>query len=1100
MLNYNYNLVDTIRRKSYFLTGSFDWSFVERTVTYANPNGIGMAYATMSIYWNPFNPNLLMISGSGETGSLQGGQQLGLPILAGLTGSGVWPTTGSNLLSMYITNNQGAVSAASLNLSAVAGNMNLSGSKISASFTPYDNKKVNIFGQVVHTKGNIYNPNVVLSLNNTSPVSKTTPVNNTQSASFNMFKDVNIPLYNYQNVTGSNTKNFAYQFNFGVTSSLTSSIANSATGSTTMSISIPEAGISTSSYYYNATSAGRKIITSSFVATTDNEYNVIATIEYNKGNLATSSINWLVSQSSETNGLKGNSTNLNGNQTAFSIEKNANAFEVYIDNTDGIDSGSYNNLYSFNQTASLLSLINNNSTGSVTMSISIPEAGLYTASKFFNANTTTASISASFEAQSNVVDYHITASIINNKGNINNGPINWLASGSTPNSYSLATAYSNLQIVKDANVELVSYNLTSSKSGSFTNNYAFNITASVSTFGTAPKYRALSYQTSSLKIPEVGIDRITWSSQSLITGSFTTTTEEPYTITASSTVNLIPLFPLTITAIAGGGGGGTGGLGVGGGTNWSGGGGGAGGVFSTTVNIVPNVSYSIVSIGAGGAGAVGGNYNTPNTGATGGNTQINYWIGNAWVGTATGSSARAFGGFGGAGNTGGKSGKIESNEYEFFSNQLPISSQGIAGAGTISGSGLYLGGGGGSNEQSSYQPATSGSIAPTLTNGGYTFTWTGSGGFGGPTDKTGSNATALGAGGGGGGDINYPTTPAGTFNNGGSGSMGGVILSYSGSAKLTVPVGTITTTSNGVTTHIIKTTGSFSYNVTASQQPAFESFPFVTDTLVIGGGGRGGVDIGGGGGAGGYAFYPYYFYNPTHTYSISVGSGSISFFASGSNRTSGSGSNSYIRDLTTGNDIIIAYGGGNSNAPYSEWSTGGSGGGASEFNSGGGFSKPSFVYNYYTTGSIGAGCNAGGSSGGFSTQIGGGGGASAAGGGDGVGGIGNYDLLFTASGVAGGGNAWNQDNNPASCAFGAGSGSNGGVAQSGKKNTGAGGGGVYGYTSGSQNSGAGGSGLVQIRYAGYPLATGGQIENGYISGSIYTVHTFTASGLFTPIA
>ena len=76
----------------------------------------------------------------------------------------------------------------------------------------------------------------------------------------------------------------------------------------------------------------------------------------------------------------------------------------------------------------------------------------------------------------------------------------------------------------------------------------------------------------------------------------------------------------------------------------------------------------------------------------------------------------------------------------------------------------------------------------------------------------------------------------------------------------------------------------------------------------------------------------------------------------------------------------------------------------------------------------------------------------------------------------------------------------------GKEGRGTGGGGG-GLISGSLQPGQapfnyttkGGSGKVQIRYvSSTPLASGGTIESGSISGSLYILHTFTASGTFTP--
>ena len=113
--------------------------------------------------------------------------------------------------------------------------------------------------------------------------------------------------------------------------------------------------------------------------------------------------------------------------------------------------------------------------------------------------------------------------------------------------------------------------------------------------------------------------------------------------------------------------------------------------------------------------------------------------------------------------------------------------------------------------------------------------------------------------------------------------------------------------------------------------------------------------------------------------------------------------------------------------------------------------------------------------------------------------------------VAGGGNGANCSlNATASLLFGGGSSQVLNVSSSldacdGVDGTGGGGGGLFSgsyavptqapfnYTT------KGGSGKVQIRYvSSTPLASGGTIESGSISGSLYILHTFTASGTFTP--
>ena len=67
--------------------------------------------------------------------------------------------------------------------------------------------------------------------------------------------------------------------------------------------------------------------------------------------------------------------------------------------------------------------------------------------------------------------------------------------------------------------------------------------------------------------------------------------------------------------------------------------------------------------------------------------------------------------------------------------------------------------------------------------------------------------------------------------------------------------------------------------------------------------------------------------------------------------------------------------------------------------------------------------------------------------------------------------------------------------QNGASNTGTGGGGSAGMTE--VNGSSGGSGIVIIKYNSAPLWTGGQVDTTSIPG--WTIHTFTGSGLLTPI-
>jgi hypothetical protein len=314
-----------------------------------------------------------------------------------------------------------------------------------------------------------------------------------------------------------------------------------------------------------------------------------------KGNVYNGPINWKVSSSSTTQDLEGNQSQLNNNSSSFNLKKDIAIMVSYSNITSSIN-GTYPNFYSFNQTASLTSSILPNTTGSVTMSLEIPEIGFSTSSKFFNWTSTGIKIiSASFIAVTNT-PYNITASVINNKGNESNSNINWYITGS-----SAYLASSSLNIRKDANVTMVSESFVTSISGTYKNNYAFNQTASLSS-SFVPLYNNASssyfIQKLDMKIPEINFTQSLWISSScgapylqLITASFEAQTNiRNYNITASIQQYQQTVIAFDITASGGGGGGGT----------VVGGGGGGGMVVSSSATIQPNLVYQI-NIGEGGA-------------------------------------------------------------------------------------------------------------------------------------------------------------------------------------------------------------------------------------------------------------------------------------------------------------------------------------------------------------------------------------------------------------------------------------------------------------------------------------------------------------------
>ena len=416
------------------------------------------------------------------------------------------------------------------------------------------------------------------------------------------------------NVSVDSGNLFATDAQSSVTASLTGSNWPQ-TGSVTMSLitfGISYDPVTANQFFsasFNATAAqiiadpnisGSKITNLIVSASEFVRYYVSGSITATKGNIYNGPINWKVSSSSTTQDLEGNQSQLNNNSSSFNIKKDIAPIVGYSNITSSI-SGTYPNFYSFNQTASLTSSILPNTTGSVTMSLEIPEIGFTTSSRFFNATSAGNKIlSASFVAETNA-SYNITASVINNKGNESNSNINWYITGS-----SAYLASSSLNIRKDANVTMVSESFVTSTSGTYKNDYAFNQTASLSS-SFVPVYSndTSSYfiQKLDMKIPEINFTQSLWISSScgapylqLITASFTSQTSvTDYNITASIQQYQQNVIICNITASGGGAGGG---LNVG-----TGGGGGM--VVSASSEIQPNLFYQI-NVGAGGAPAANG--------------------------------------------------------------------------------------------------------------------------------------------------------------------------------------------------------------------------------------------------------------------------------------------------------------------------------------------------------------------------------------------------------------------------------------------------------------------------------------------------------------
>ena len=589
MLNLNLNTLLTRLRELPPEKTSIDYDYVMRTFVssgFLEPE----AFATMSIEANPYQPFTLYITGSDENGNVTSGSLTGIPVIVAISGSGEWPLTGSVTSQIFVTNNFGFNLTEQLTLSEAEDNLYLSGSIISASFAPSDRRPYVIFGSVTHTKGNIYNPDVNWVVRNISPVSDTLPVNGyTASASF--VKDVNVPLFDINEVTSSISASFQYLYNLGVTASLEANV-NNVTGSTTMSFQSVEKSINEAFTFFNPETETAFAMVA-FLAENDLPHDFTASVEFNKGNLYNNNLNWLAFQSSTTEDLEGNGTNLNGVSSSFKIDKDiANIVDI-AELTGSVD-GTFTNEYSFNQTASLTQNVGN-VTGSVTMSISVPELGINVVETFFNPSTSVATTTASFESIS-TDDYNITASVINNKGNESNADINYLspAPNTFPNYIALTEATSSYELKKDIAV-MVTGSALEEEDGTYKNNYSFNQTASLSSSYTKYVSFDLSSSVSAvsiLEIPEVGVNIYSYDTASILTASFEAEVGDlDYNVTASFEF----IADTTIEYVLIGGGGAGGYITQAGG----GGGGGAGSIVTGSIKIQRGKPYS-VNIGAGG--------------------------------------------------------------------------------------------------------------------------------------------------------------------------------------------------------------------------------------------------------------------------------------------------------------------------------------------------------------------------------------------------------------------------------------------------------------------------------------------------------------------
>jgi len=406
MLNYNLNINSPLQqaKKNEDVRPPINWDFHSFASASDSTDLSERTFATMSI--NTPNTNCIQVSIDSGNSFVSDAQA---HVTASVTGSN-WPITGSTTMSLFtagITFDPLAVdqfyfASVSASGTQIIANPSISASIITNKFLSSEFYRWYVSGSVLHMKGNVFNPLVNWKASNKSPVTTTGNING-YTSSFNIVKDENVPLVNINEVTASISSSFLYQYNFGVTASLTASI-NNVTGSTTMSIEIPETGVSASQQWFNPFTTEAKL-TGSFVATNNNPYNITASVTFNKGNINNPLVNVIAT------GSVNQWNYYSGSKTILNIVKDINVpVSMSIGYITGSQISSFDYAYNFGVTASL--------TGSpdwpVSASYIYPTMSLLiTGSDYFEniiSYSTSSIITASFVATNNN-PYTIKASI-----------------------------------------------------------------------------------------------------------------------------------------------------------------------------------------------------------------------------------------------------------------------------------------------------------------------------------------------------------------------------------------------------------------------------------------------------------------------------------------------------------------------------------------------------------------------------------------------------------------------------------------------------------------------------------------------------------------
>jgi hypothetical protein len=280
MLNYNLNIIEPLQqeKKNEDVNPYIYWDFDSRAVATDNNNiPTPAGFATMSIV----APNSNCIQVSSDAGNSFSTEPQ-FSTIASITGSN-WPVTGSTTMSLNLVGisfnetDPNIYFYQAVSASVSAGNINsLSGSIIMNEFSASEFYNFFISGSIIHSKGNQYNPLVNVIATGSAP----NEWNNYSGSkvTMNIVKDKDVPVsMSIGYITGSQISSFNYEYNFGVTASLTGSsnwILSSSFIYPTMSLLITGSGYSQNIISYTTSS----IITASFVATNNNPYTIKATV------------------------------------------------------------------------------------------------------------------------------------------------------------------------------------------------------------------------------------------------------------------------------------------------------------------------------------------------------------------------------------------------------------------------------------------------------------------------------------------------------------------------------------------------------------------------------------------------------------------------------------------------------------------------------------------------------------------------------------------------------------------------------------------------------------------------------------------------------